>query len=133
MSDETSPKPKRRCARVRARGYCFTINNYAEEDVGRLREIDFEEHRIRFLVCGREVGASGTPHLQGYVQFLSARDFAIVKRMLPAGAHIEAAKGTPRQNYDYCTKEGEDIPLLLRICPLQRSSIVWDFANETAY
>lgn len=36
--------------------------------------------------------------------FTYAVTFQHIKALLPYGAHIEAAKGTRQQNFDYCTK-----------------------------
>ncbi len=58
------------------------------------------------MVYGRETGASGTPHLQGFTQLSKQTSFSVVKRHLP-GAHIEKRKGTPLQAADYCKKDGD--------------------------
>jgi hypothetical protein len=59
------------------------------------------------MVYGKEVGASGTPHLQGYIYLATPRVFNTVKQLLPDGAHIEKAKGSVSQNIEYCTKDGD--------------------------
>lgn len=58
------------------------------------------------MVYGRETGASGTPHLQGFTQLSKQTSFSVVKRHLP-GAHIEKRRGTPKQASDYCKKDGD--------------------------
>jgi len=60
---------------------------------------------VSYGVCGEEVGAEGTVHLQGYVRFETQRTFGAVSTFLPR-AHLEVANGTPQQNYNYCTKDG---------------------------
>lgn len=62
---------------------------------------------------GKEVGEQGTPHLQGYIALKDAKKkfrplptFA-VKRDDKNAMHFERAKGNRRQNYFYCSKEGD--------------------------
>ena len=85
----------------RSRAYCFTINNPMQEDMDDLDALP----GVSYGICGEETGAEGTVHLQGYVRFENARAFHAVSTLLPR-AHLEAANGTPAQNYAYCTKEG---------------------------
>lgn len=84
------------------RGYCFTVNNYTDEDLLDVDRLVGESH---YIIVGKEVGENGTPHLQGYVYFENPRSFGGIKKLLPR-AHIEAAKGTPEQNKMYCGKGG---------------------------
>jgi len=58
------------------------------------------------LVVGREKGESGTAHLQGYVCLKHAITFSSLKKQFPQ-LHIETAKGSPKQNQIYCTKDGD--------------------------
>lgn len=87
----------------RARGWCFTINNYDQSAIDALDNL--ESH---YCIYGKEVApGTGTPHLQGYVYFRSARGFKSVRDVLPAGAHLEIARGSGPQNRDYCSKGGD--------------------------
>lgn len=88
--------------RNRARQYCITINNYTDDDLAQCQTY-FQS--AKNWIIGREVGESNTPHLQCYVQFHSAKDFSVIKKALPK-AHIEKAKGSLKQNYEYCSKDG---------------------------
>lgn len=85
----------------RCRSYCFTINNYTDEDVA---NIELLRDVAGYLVVGIEQGESGTPHLQGYVYFKEAKTFTSVKKKLPR-AHIEVSKGTAEDNRLYCSKD----------------------------
>lgn len=85
---------------VRSRNWTFTLNNYTEESEQKLKDLV-----CKYLVYGREVGESGTPHLQGFVCYKDCKTFTSVKKKLPAGCHIEAALGNSQQNFDYCTKD----------------------------
>jgi len=86
----------------RSRAWTFTLNNYTEESEQLLQALD-----VKYLIYGREVGESGTPHLQGYVSFANPRRFNAIKKTLPVGSHIEAALGNSQQNFDYCTKDND--------------------------
>lgn len=85
----------------RSLGFCFTCNNYTEEEYGSLLEIN-----CQYIVIGKEIGESGTPHLQGFVQFPKPGKTLSAVRKLNARAHWEMTKGSIDQNYDYCTKDG---------------------------
>jgi len=87
----------------RHHAYCFTINNYTDYDLGDVLQTSEE---AVYLIIGFEVGKKGTPHLQGYVNFRSARTFSSIRKKLPR-ARLSVAKGTPKQNYDYCSKDGD--------------------------
>lgn len=88
----------------RNRSWCFTVNNYEPSDEVNLRTLSSSAN---YLIFGRETGASGTRHLQGYIYFDSARTFTSVKRSLGDRAHIEASRGTPEDNKRYCSKDGD--------------------------
>ena len=62
---------------------------------------------VQFIIFGKEVGASGTPHLQGYTEWKCQRRLATWKRLIGERAHIEGAKGTRAQNTAYCSKDGD--------------------------
>lgn len=85
----------------RTRGYCFTLNNYSEEDIQHLNDI-----KCQYLVYGKEVASSGTPHLQGYVHFTDNKTFSACKKVLGNKYHIEARIGTIVQAIEYCKKDG---------------------------
>lgn len=87
--------------RVRSRGWCFTINNWTEDDFASLKQLQHV-----YLVVGRERGENGTPHLQGYIHYQFPKSFSSVKRELPK-AHIEKRQGTPEQAAEYCKKDGD--------------------------
>ena len=88
----------------RARHWVFTINNYTEEDEERLRVV---ATNCTYLVFGREIGESGTPHLQGYVDFGTTKRFSTAKGHIGQNAHIDVKRGKPEQAADYCKKDGD--------------------------
>ena len=59
---------------------------------------------MKYLVYQLEMGESGTPHFQGYIQMNKPVRFTHFHPMLER-AHFEVSKGTPEQATAYCTKE----------------------------
>ena len=90
----------------RARGWCFTLNNYTQESEDAVRTYGSSEG-VRYLGFGREVGENGTPHLQGFVYYANPRTFNSVRKQLPHGCHIEPCKGSMEQNFQYCSKDDD--------------------------
>lgn len=86
----------------RAKHWCFTINNYTPEDVDRLNN---ESPKYTYLVCGKEVGESGTPHLQGFVSFSAQTRLAPAKKII-GEAHFSVARDVPK-SIAYCKKDGD--------------------------
>ena len=79
----------------------FTLNNYTEDDIDRLCDMDPDK---ALVVIGLEVApTTGTPHLQGYFQFRDNRTVSAVSRLVPR-AHIEIAVKSPMACCMYCTK-----------------------------
>lgn len=85
----------------RTRNWVFTINNFSDVEQEACQKLE-----CSYIVVGTEVGASGTPHLQGYVEFANAKTMTAVKKLLGGRAHLEPRKGTPLQASDYCKKDG---------------------------
>lgn len=92
--------------RVRAKRWCFTINNYTEGEVQLLSDLLSSEH-VEYGIYGREQGENGTPHLQGYVIFKDSKEALQAKRLISERCHIEKSNGTPQQAADYCKKDGD--------------------------
>lgn len=92
----------RRCT---LRNACFTINNPTVEAAAFVQTL-IDSHLVSYIVVGKEVGASGTPHYQGYVEFNNSLAFDTVRVMLLHG-HIEARRGTSQEASQYCQKDGE--------------------------
>lgn len=84
------------------KGWCFTINNFTQEDINDI--IKFQNEY--FYIYGKETGASGTHHLQGYLHFHKKVRFSQVKAIINK-AHIEPRKGTKEQAVQYCQKDGD--------------------------
>lgn len=86
----------------KTRSYCFTLNNYSHEEIAQLQECD-----AKYIVWGKEVGESGTPHLQGFVSFVNPRTITGIKRMKGAWYRMNLRPSEkPLSAIDYC-KKGE--------------------------
>lgn len=86
---------------ARARGYCFTINNYNDEDIALTQSLLAS---ATYGIFGFETGKNNTKHIQGYGYWTNKISFSTIKETLPR-AHIECAKGDARENQSYCSKE----------------------------
>lgn len=86
----------------RTKKWCFTLNNYTAEDCQKIEAIECE-----YLIYGKEVGDQGTHHLQGFIYFTNRKTFNTVKKLLGDKCHIEAAKGSIKENIAYCSKDGD--------------------------
>lgn len=79
--------------------WCFTVNNYSEEEYTELLNGEFN-----YVIIGKEVGNNGTPHLQGYLQLKTKKRLTAMKKIHNT-AHWEIARGTPEENKVYCSKQ----------------------------
>lgn len=92
----------------RVRHWCFTLNNYTDDDFSGLSSLPTG---VSYLCVGREVGSEGTPHLQGFLSFSNPRQLSGLRRTFFGGrAHWEPAR-SPGPAAEYCKKEGDYIEL----------------------
>lgn len=90
----------------RSRGFVFTINNFDDERLVSVKA--YLQDHTQYGIVGIERGESGTPHLQGYIYFRNAKSFSsVVNALGEPRAHVERARGTPKQNRTYCSKQGD--------------------------
>ena len=103
MSSKVSP----------ARGWCLTLNNYTEEEYDQVIS-QCQENSKKFYYCiGKEVGESGTPHLQGVIcakergkRWRPFKVFEIIRDGKRVG-HWSRMKKCLDANMAYCKKDGE--------------------------
>lgn len=89
----------------RNRAYCFTCNNYTDEQRDLLKSLD-DAGTTRYIVYQPEVApTTGTKHLQGYIVFANPRTFDGVRVLLGPQFSIQVARGDCESNYTYCSKE----------------------------
>lgn len=91
----------------KVRNVCFTINNWTHEQ---WQHLDANSGTTTYLVVGKEVGESGTPHLQCYAEFENPRSTGkgwSNFRKLFGNGHFEVRRGTAKQAADYCKKDGD--------------------------
>lgn len=87
--------------------WIFVVNNYSDNDIITVQAIALsDKNKCKYLIFGKEVGDSGTPHLQGFVQFAGRKKFSTVKALFPKKTHLEpkAPDSTSKQASDYCGK-----------------------------
>lgn len=88
-----------------AKRWCFTLNNYTEEEICSIVPIIKKKCSIGCI--GKEIGENKTPHLQGYIEFKTkTRPLTHFKTKR---IHWEKCKGDRQSNIDYCSKDGNVI------------------------
>jgi len=75
------------------------MNNYPNTDL-------VDSIVCKYIAYSKEVGANGTPHLQGFITFSSLKTKQQVISLMP-GCHISVMNGSISQNEDYCSKSGQ--------------------------
>ena len=84
-----------------SRTWVFTINNWTEKDIDWVNALE-----VNRIVVSKEVGAQGTPHLQGAVTF--KRNYTLLQvKVLHGAAHWEVAKAI--SDFNYCKKFGGEL------------------------
>lgn len=84
--------------------WCFTWNNYDDASIATVEAWADTASRI---TVSKEVGETGTPHLQGCVTWTDACRLSALKKLSPT-AHWVPAKAT-ESAFRYCVKEGSEL------------------------
>lgn len=112
----------------KSRNFCFTLNNYSDEEEKQVRRID-----CKYLVFGYEVAATGTLHLQGFLCLKNKSTVLAVAALLGGRAHVEIMRGTFSQAIDYCKKDGHFVEKgLAPVDPAKAMKERWDAARAAA-
>lgn len=93
-SEKKRPVPSKR--------WCFTLNNWVESDLETL-ELMFKDAECEYII-GKEIGESGTPHLQGYIR--APTKIRALEKFKTKNVHWESCRGSHEENIRYCTKDG---------------------------
>lgn len=87
------------------RKYVFVVYNFTEEQ--RFEILKKCERMSKWWIIGREIcPTTGTPHLQGFVEWKSPMSWKNMRKAVAPG-HIEVAHGTVQENRRYCCKDGD--------------------------
>nr|QKV51305.1 putative replication associated protein [Crucivirus sp.] len=84
----------------KSRNYCFTLNNYQPTDAKTI--LGWKD--TKYIVMGEEVGESGTPHLQGYVEFKEGKPVQPTLKRLDPRIHWETRRALATSAAAYCKK-----------------------------
>lgn len=91
----------------RARYWVFTLNNYTEEEVAHLRNLQENNENVGFISWGEEVApATGTPHLQGQLELRCQLRWRQVRALVGPRVWIAVRRGTFEQAQQYVEKDG---------------------------
>lgn len=86
----------------RGKHWVFTINNYTEDDIKKLRD---PSAPFSWIIFQGEIGSNGTRHLQGAVSFESPKRLGQLRQICGGRGHYELRRGTADQAAEYCRKE----------------------------
>jgi hypothetical protein len=88
-----------------SRRFSFTLNNYTEEELEILDSVG-SNGVVPYVLFALEVGAEGTPHVQGYLETEKKITFSgLRKKLALPRLALMVANGTAEQNLTYCSKE----------------------------
>ena len=91
----------------RSRGWVFTWNNYTEKDWFYMTTV-----KCQYLVVAQEVCPStGTPHMQGYIQFKNARTKRTVRTKVIYGGNVAPNVYDAITQRNYCLKIRKEDPV----------------------
>lgn len=95
---------------IRTKFWCWTLNNYTDEQEAELKNAVDRQSGVKYIVFGKEVGEQGTPHLQGYAELSGSVIRNAAKKTIGPhcfGMHLEPRLGTADEAITYCKKDGD--------------------------
>lgn len=84
--------------------YCFTFNNYTNYDKMEMETL-FLKYCSKYTF-EKEIGKTGTSHLQGYVGFKKRKRLSEIKKIFNPRIHWEPCKNI-KASIDYCQKDAQ--------------------------
>lgn len=115
---DANPKRSKYNGKEQARHWIFTLNNYTQGDYDRIIAAlktdelsDVKSRKVVSAIVAKEVGETGTPHLQAYVHFKDVkRRTAIAKFLGVTDGHMhldphDFKKKPPVAAFRYCMKK----------------------------
>ena len=101
--------------------FLFTWNNYGTDTLPFLKA--FHETHCQYLIAGKEVGAQGTPHLQGYLTLKNKKTVKGLIKLGLKGCHITIASGDSSSNSTYCKKDNDFVEFGVLPFPGKRTDL----------
>lgn len=76
-----------------SKNFCFTLNNFSEDDVERINGLVDNNPNVGYVIYGKETApTTGTPHLQGFINFKIRHLLDDVKQIIGSNPHVEVAR-----------------------------------------
>jgi len=88
---------------VRSKTWHCVVNNYTDEVMNGLIDSTLPASGI----VGKEVGKSGTPHLQCFFRFKDAKTGSAVQKFIGAKCTVQLLMHSEWHNWNYCSKDGD--------------------------
>lgn len=90
-----------------SKSWCFTLNNYTNDDLDRIDAlVTTSPNDFSYVIYGKEISSTGTPHLQGFVSLKKRTRLVRVKELIGGNPHVEVARKVPAA-IQYCKKDGD--------------------------
>lgn len=89
----------------RARNWMFTVNNWKKDDLRKLKV--YAAEKCKYMVIGKEVGKTGVPHLQGYMQLDKQTAGQTVKNQSKCLRMWMGIANSAEKADKYCKKDGD--------------------------
>ncbi len=114
-SDGNTKSDSEENGRNRCRIYAFTLNNYNDNDVIMLSQSQWISNNLnkniecKKIVFQKEISKTGTPHLQGVVEFKNQVEFSTLKKLHNKIRWSKKNKSLTH-NIKYCSKHEKRDP-----------------------